>query len=649
MTETTGVRSFYGGAATNNNGSAGTSPLTFNGAIPITAFNADGTAAPDGTLAPRGNWLFGNFNQNGVRDLSAVQSALAAAKALYAVEPAGTAGANAAFNVSAGVANANNATAVTYVGVDGVPHALTKGDLIAMGDATAAGRFDGSSLAALARGSAVSDAPGTAGYAAGTLAGGQAAFADAVRNGVSRKNDALAYLQAGTADATYDAAGNPTDASAFLRQTGRAVLTVTGVTTAAGVPRNATALNSVDGATGLERFTYDPAGAHAFDNHDVNLDGVVDFNDAVLVDNANGLDYTNLTRQLASTQQSPVTGTAASLDLVDLKQSDGTTVVNGSDLAAVNAGLTGVGSTNWYAFPLAKTGPGTVTWARAGGTVTVYAGAAFNLSAGRVTVASAVDPFTDSSATGLDTTQSVALTVAGTLEYAGGAKLDRLASLTVPAGGSVVLDPSTTRTVLAVGNLSLTGGTVDVGNGDLIVRGGSLTAVTAAVAAGTVRSSLATADADPPDGRRRRPEQPGRLAALLLGQPVRRHRPGRGRRPGQVHLLRRRQPGRQGRRPGLRPDRRRLPQPRHLTGWYNGDFNYDGEVDACDYTLIDNAFNLQQAPLASSGQTALTATGTDEIAAAAVPEPAAVGLVGGAVAALSARRRRRASAAGQRP
>ena len=27
------------------------------------------------------------------------------------------------------------------------------------------------------------------------------------------------------------------------------------------------------------------------------------------------------------------------------------------------------------------------------------------------------------------------------------------------------------------------------------------------------------------------------------------------------------------------------------TGWFNGDFNYDGTVNGSDYTLIDNAFN----------------------------------------------------------
>ena len=641
VTETVGNRSYYGGAATNSNGSAGTSPSNFNGPIPITAFNADGSAAADGTLAPRGNWLFGNFNQTGVRDFSAVRSALSAAKALYAVEPAGSTGANSAFNVSSGTANANNSTAVTYTDVAGASHTVTKGDLIAMGDYTSAGRFNGASLAALARGAAVSDAVGTTGYAAGTLSGGQAAFADAVRNGVSRKNDALAYMQAGTADATYDANGNPTDASAFLRQTGAAVLTAAGVTTAAGVPRNATALNSVDGATGLERFTYDPTGANAFNNHDVNLDGVVDFNDAVLADNFNGQDYTNLTQQLAATQQAPVTGVVQSIDLVNVKQADGNTVIDAADLARINAGLTGVGGTNWYGYPLVKTGPGTIVWGRTGGTVTAYSGATFNVSAGRVTVASAVDPFTDSTAVALDTTQSVAVTVAGTLEYAGGLKVARLASLTVPTGGSVTLDPNPNRTVLVVGSLALTGGTVDVGNGDLVVRNGSLAAVTAGVAAGVaaggIVSSTAAANAT-------------RLTTIGVIQDARNgtaiysaSHPFDGTAPAATDVLVKytyfgdaNLDGKvDGQDYGLIDNGFN----QALTGWFNGDFNYDGKVDGSDYTLIDNAFNSQGAPLASSG---LTAISTAEVAA--VPEPAAAALV--MVGLATAGRRRRGPSVG---
>ena len=34
-----------------------------------------------------------------------------------------------------------------------------------------------------------------------------------------------------------------------------------------------------------------------------------------------------------------------------------------------------------------------------------------------------------------------------------------------------------------------------------------------------------------------------------------------------------------------------------LTGWANGDFNYDGVVTLLDHTLIDNAFNSRGATL----------------------------------------------------
>jgi fibronectin-binding autotransporter adhesin len=62
----------------------------------------------------------------------------------------------------------------------------------------------------------------------------------------------------------------------------------------------------------------------------------------------------------------------------------------------------------------------------------------------------------------------------------------------------------------------------------------------------------------------------------------------------------------------------------HLTGWYNGDFNYDGVVDGSDYTLIDNAFNSQGVSLASAVATAqLAGSGPS-----AVPEPAALSLIG---------------------
>ena len=76
-----------------------------------------------------------------------------------------------------------------------------------------------------------------------------------------------------------------------------------------------------------------------------------------------------------------------------------------------------------------------------------------------------------------------------------------------------------------------------------------------------------------------------------------------------------------------------------LTGWYWGDFNYDGAVDASDYTLIDNAFNAQATSLSP---TSIVAVDTAEVAAASVPEPAAVGWVAVGAAAVFGRRRRSA-------
>jgi hypothetical protein len=85
-----------------------------------------------------------------------------------------------------------------------------------------------------------------------------------------------------------------------------------------------------------------------------------------------------------------------------------------------------------------------------------------------------------------------------------------------------------------------------------------------------------------------------------------------------------------------------------LTGWYYGDFNYDGVVDGSDYTLIDNAFNNQDSSLTSD---ALVAEETAQTAPpAAVPEPAEAGLVAILIAGLHRRRPKQSStAAGSQP
>jgi autotransporter-associated beta strand protein len=73
-----------------------------------------------------------------------------------------------------------------------------------------------------------------------------------------------------------------------------------------------------------------------------------------------------------------------------------------------------------------------------------------------------------------------------------------------------------------------------------------------------------------------------------------------------------------------------------LTGWQNGDFNYDNVINGSDYTLIDNAFNTQGAQISTE-----LATATAQIAGSApVPEPTSLGLIGVGAMGLLGRRRR---------
>ena len=81
---------------------------------------------------------------------------------------------------------------------------------------------------------------------------------------------------------------------------------------------------------------------------------------------------------------------------------------------------------------------------------------------------------------------------------------------------------------------------------------------------------------------------------------------------------------------------------RGLTGWQNGDFNYDGVVNGDDYTLIDNAFNTQGSvsfASASAGPTEMIASDTAQVAAA-VPEPGSAALISILAASLLTRKRR---------
>ncbi len=73
----------------------------------------------------------------------------------------------------------------------------------------------------------------------------------------------------------------------------------------------------------------------------------------------------------------------------------------------------------------------------------------------------------------------------------------------------------------------------------------------------------------------------------------------------------------------------------HLTGWQNGDFNYDGTIDGSDYSLLDYA-NL------ATGGTAVPAASIADSSSqvASVPEPSTFLLIAGLVG-FSSRKRRR--------
>jgi hypothetical protein len=375
-----------GSSATYGAGNASGTPA-INGAIPITATDASGNPVANGVIAPGGNYLFGNFNQNGVRDFSAVEQSVNAALSLAQVDVVAHGGKDSIFTPDGGVTNStiipslNNSGGTSGWVTTGTD---TKGDLIVLGDYNGDGKFNGQDLYLLALGASLADSTSS-----NTLTATAANFSDALRNpnDVLRKNAALDYIQNYLNTTSYTAA------AAFLKQTGAAVLS------GATVPVGATDLGTQDPITGLEQYTYDPTGTNAFNKSDVNRDGTVDFNDAVLVDEYNGWSYENQTQSLAAIAPTPVTGVTEQISLVAVQQVDGESAIGAADVAVVNSALTGAGTTNWYGYNLQKTGPGTITWARTGGAVNVYSGASFEVSNGTVQVGGSIDPFSGTGAT----------------------------------------------------------------------------------------------------------------------------------------------------------------------------------------------------------------------------------------------------------
>jgi hypothetical protein len=221
--------------------------------IPITAQDVPAGTATTGSFAAGGNYLFGNFNQNGVRDFDAVKKAQAAQAALFASDANGAAAVD-VNNIA--VSNGNKVLGISTTLDNMNGHTgPSKGDLVVMGDYNGDGKFDGKDLYAMARGAAVSDASGT-GFTNGTLTATPATFGDAIRTAELRKNAALDYMQgAATAQQKIDASAN---------------------------------------------LTSDPTGTNAFNKADINRDGLVNRQDAQIVDSFIGKDYRNLSDQLGA-------------------------------------------------------------------------------------------------------------------------------------------------------------------------------------------------------------------------------------------------------------------------------------------------------------------------------------------------------------
>ncbi|HMC60378.1 MAG TPA: hypothetical protein VKJ01_14405, partial [Candidatus Solibacter sp.] len=299
--QTIGTSSLYGGSG-----------AAINGNIAITAKETNGAADGNGTLAPAGNYLFGNFNQNGVRDYSAVQSAVSAAVALTQTDVinAATTGQNSLFTNDHGVTNGSAISSTSGVlaptGALTKSSTNTKGDLIALGDFNGDGKFDGQDLYELATGASLADSSSSVTSAlasTATLTATAANFSDAVRspNAVLFKNTALDYTQ------NYLATSASAQSAAFLEKTGRAVLT-TSAQQGSAVPSGATDLGLDPVVTVANGYTYnahdytfDPNGVNAFNKIDVNRDGRVTLSDLAVVDKFIGASTGSLTDQVTAT------------------------------------------------------------------------------------------------------------------------------------------------------------------------------------------------------------------------------------------------------------------------------------------------------------------------------------------------------------
>ncbi len=623
---TAGSGSRYGVAA----GPSGNTALGTS-LIYITAQSSSG-ANSTAANAPKGNYLFGNFNQNGLRDFSALKTALTAQSALFAAGGA---------TYIDGASSVNNSVVPT-----GLPLPLStmngqvgtgtanfnggagasKGDLIVMGDFNGDGKFDGMDLKLFAKGAAVADSVGGDTL---SLQGGEADFGTALRRSVLVKNAALDYLNI-----------------------------------------NATAQQKLDATASA---TNDPTGMNAFNKRDVNSDGLVNLEDAFVVDKFSGQDYTSIGDQSAATidasgsfvsGSSPVMFNLTSAKLVDTAPTDvAGRVVGSADMTVMNQGLAGTFSYAWT--NIVKPGNLAIVAAPTAGTLTVPSNTTFTINAGSFTAGGTVDSLTDgNTGVSLNVVNNAGFSVAGsgikkvgsltgtgdTLVAPGGtlqAPAIVQSSLTVAGvnglNSNVIISGDSTVSVVnaltigndagAIGSRTFYG-KIDMGNSDMIVRGGSLADVTEAARVGQVgdsvtlfsgngiTSSVAQADAT---GLLR--YAVGVVKNDIDGSTI--YDTFDGVSVGLNDVLVKFTYFGDADLNGIVDDSDFFlinnGYGNTLTGWVNGDFDYSGVIDDSDFFLINNAYGSQGAGLRAGGS---------------VPEPTSMGVIALGAGALPGRRRR---------
>ena len=205
-----------------------------------------------------------------------------------------------------------------------------------------------------------------------------------------------------------------------------------------------------------ELYTWDPTGANSFNAVDVNHDGMMNLDDALVVDKFAGESYSSLANQVSATISSngtidPTLANQVPFDLVNATLVDygsnnpAVNKIQQGDMNVMNQALTGTFNYAWYNGETKVGSLNIVASPAAGSKFQVPTGATFTISNGTFTAGGAVDPLTDSTSTGIDTSKSLNVVVNGTgsLVYAAntgsGFQVYKLNSLTVQAGGKAAL------------------------------------------------------------------------------------------------------------------------------------------------------------------------------------------------------------------